>query len=147
MESTLYAIGLDPSRLPEKTNPNYCHVVAGENTQAPQHQSSTMALITGQAPPSFVQPRPKQQAAPPTGLLSGLPSPSASPTRTGYECPSVLTKAAGLTSSNRWKFVSKLLVRKLFLPWSITPETILIASGACGTSRMSSVKRRSSTSL
>ena len=147
--------------MPEKTNPAYCHVVAGENTQAPQHQSSMTALIKGQAPPSFFQPRPRQQAAPPTGLLSGLPSSSASPQ--DMRCPSLLTKAAGLTSSSRSRSTGchqhlrtsnfetdfhslVMLVARLFWPWIITPGSILTASGICGMSKMSLAKPCSSRS-
>ena len=52
MESRLYAMGLDPSSLPVKTDPNYCHVVAGQNAQAPQHQSSMRALLSVLSGPS-----------------------------------------------------------------------------------------------
>ena len=121
--------------MPEKANPGCCHVVASDNTQAPQHQSSMMVLITGQTPPCG-QPRCKQQAAPRTRLLSGLPSSSASPPRTGYE-----VSAAGLTSSSHSRSTSchqhlctsrfetnfqslAKLVPRLFLPRS-QPQRVL----------------------
>ena len=85
LEQTLYALGLDYRKLPVKCDPAYHHVAATENNDASAHQSSMMSLMSGQAPPTLGQPSCKRQAAPPAGFLSGQPSSSASPARTGYE--------------------------------------------------------------
>ena len=138
-----------------KTDPSYTHVVASCNRQAPR-QSSMMALITGQAPPSFIQPRCKQQAAPPTGLLSGLPSSSASPARAGCEVSEPVDKSRRTDQQqppkiyklpptpSRKRIWDKLpvvqLVTRLLLPWIITAGDIHTASGTCGMSRKSLVK-------
>ena len=72
-------------------------------------------------------------------------------------CPSLLTKAAGLTSSSRSRSTScrqhlrtcrfetnfqslAKLTESLFLPWIITPGSIHTASGTYGMSKKSSVK-------
>ena len=76
--ATLHALGLDPDRLPTKLDPSYQHVqAANPSAQHVDHQQSMMALIKGDEPP-FTLPRSKQQACPPSGLLSGLPSASSS---------------------------------------------------------------------
>ena len=68
--STSHALGLDPSKLPAELDPTHQHVQAADpHDQHVDHQQAMMALIMGDEPP-FALPKSKQQARPPSGLLS-----------------------------------------------------------------------------
>ena len=76
--ATLHALGLDPERLPTELDPNYQHMQATDTSaQHDDHQQVMMALIRGEEPPCALS-RNKQQACPPSGLVSSLPSASSS---------------------------------------------------------------------